>query len=289
MVVKAAHAAGITLYDTADAYGAGTAERVLGDALGPLRGHRREELTIVSKWGNTIDEASRQLTGQDSSPGYVRHALQQSLSRLGTDYLDVYLLHLSGLEPQRAAGLLETLQQLVKEGTIRGYGWSTDDPELAASWANQPGVTAMEFEVNVVHDATELINLCQTENLPALTRGPLAHGLLTGSHPRGSQIDDLQDFRRRSPDWLVYFNEGRPDKVLSTRAEAVQEILRSGGRTMTQGALAWLWARSPVLVPVPGARTISQAHENAKALDHGPLTEAQMAEIATLLSEQSAP
>lgn len=80
----------------------------------------REKSLRSFDYDANIDEASRQLTGQDSSPGYVRRALQQSLSRLGTDYLDVYLLHLSGLEPQRAAGLLETLQQL--RGRWHGFG-----------------------------------------------------------------------------------------------------------------------------------------------------------------------
>lgn len=284
-VVRAASDAGITLFDTADAYGAGTAERVLGDALGPLTGSRRDEVTIVSKWGNTIDEGSRQLTGQDPSPSYVRQALRASLDRLGTGHLDLYLLHLSGLDADRAAVLLGTLEDLVHEGLVRGYGWSTDDPGLAGSWVGQAEVRAMEFEVNVVHDAAEMIDLCQTAGLSGLVRGPLGHGLLTGAHPRGSRIEDLQDFRRRSPDWLTYFSDGRPDDELAMRAEAVQDVLRSDGRTLVQGALAWLWGRSEVLLPVPGARTVAQMQENAAALDKGPLTHEQMSEVAELLSE----
>lgn len=82
----------------------------------------------MSKWGNTIDEASRQLAGQDPSPAYVRSALQASLARLGTDFSDVYLLHLFGLEKERAVELLGTLQQLVAEGRSGATGGTSTTP-----------------------------------------------------------------------------------------------------------------------------------------------------------------
>ncbi len=283
-VVRAALDAGITLFDTADAYGAGTAERLLGEVLA----RHREEVTVVSKWGNTIDETTRQLTGQDPTPGYLRTALEASLRRLRTDHLDLYLLHLSGLPAAQAADLLGTLQGLVTAGSIRGYGWSTDDPALAAAWAGQPGFRALEFEVNVVRDAPALIAVCEAHHLPALARGPLGTGLLTGAHPAGSRIIDEEDFRYRSPDWLPYFRHGHPDPHLAGRLDAVADVLTAGGRTLAQGALAWVWARSPRLVPIPGARTVAQVRENAATLHQGPLTPAQMREIDALLTPSPA-
>ncbi len=279
-VVRAAFDAGITLFDTADAYGAGTAERLLGEVLAG----RREEVVLVSKWGNTIDERARALTGQDAGPAYVRTALQASLRRLRTDHLDLYLLHLSDLPVAEAADLLAALEGLVAEGLVRGYGWSTDDPGLAASWAGQPGFRAVEFEVNVVRDAPEMIALAEAHHLPALARGPLGTGLLTGAHPVGSRIVDEGDFRYRSPDWLHYFHDGRPDPELTRRLEAVTDVLTAGGRTLAQGALAWLWARSPVLIPIPGARTTAQVRENAATLHQGPLTPGQVREVDDLLT-----
>jgi len=281
-VFRAAYDSGITLYDTADAYGTGTAERLLGETLSGTPG-KRDRITLVSKWGNTIDEEARQLTGQNATPEYVRQALAASLGRLRTDHLDLYLLHLSGLPVAEASELLGTLQDLVTEGSIRAYGWSTDDPELAAAWVGQPGFGGLEFEINVVHDAPELVALCESNGIPGLARGPLGTGLLTGAHPLGSLITDEQDFRRRSPDWLNYFRDGAPVKELAEALEAVRHILTSGGRTLAQGALAWLWARSPSLLPIPGARTVAQVRENAGAMEYGPLTTDQMREIDELL------
>jgi aryl-alcohol dehydrogenase-like predicted oxidoreductase len=238
---------------------------------------------LVSKWGNTVDEQARQLTGQDASPGYVRRALEASLGRLRTDHLDLYLLHLSGLPAAEAEELLQVLQDLLGEGKTRGYGWSTDDPDLAAAWVGRPGFRGLEFEVNVVHDAPELVELCESQGLAALARGPLGTGLITGTHPAGSRIVDELDFRYRSPGWLTYFTDGRPDPVLGARVEALVDVLTAGGRTVAQGALAWHWARSPVLVPIPGARTVAQARENAAALVAGPLTPQQMQEVREIL------
>lgn len=110
-------------------------------------------------------------------------------------------------------------------------------------------MTAVEFEVNVVHDAPELIDLCELAQLPALVRGLFGHVQLTGAHPRGSRIDDVEDFQRRSPDWLTYLQDGRPDETLTAPAEARAEDHPRQRRIMVQGALASLWGRSPVLVP----------------------------------------
>lgn len=279
-VLRAAFDAGVTVFDTADAYGTGTAERLIGEALGSVR----DQIAIVSKWGNVIDEANRQLVGADPTPGYIRTALEASLDRLRTDRLDLYLLHLSGLPIDDANQLLGTLRELVAEGKIGAYGWSTDDPTLAAAWLGQPDFGAIEFEVNVVRDAPNLIDICDAHSLPGLVRGPLGTGLLTGRHGRNSRIDDTHDFRRVSPDWLNYFRDGRPVGRYVDRLEAVTDILTSNDRTIAQGALCWLLARSPHLIPIPGARTVEQAIENTAAINHGPLTAEEMTAIDASLA-----
>jgi aryl-alcohol dehydrogenase-like predicted oxidoreductase len=279
-VLRASFDAGITVFDTADAYGTGTAERLIGEALGDVR----DDVAIVSKWGNVIDEQARRLVGTDSSPGYVRVALDASLDRLRTDHIDLYLLHLSDLPVDEANELLGTLDDLAAEGKIGAYGWSTDDPALAGAWLGQRGFGAIEFEANVVRDTPELIGMCDQHLLPALVRGPLGTGLLTGAHPRGSQITDDHDFRRVSPPWLNYFRDGRPDDRFADRLEPIVDILTGNGRTIAQGALCWLLARSPHLIPIPGARTVAQAMENAASIEQGPLTDDEMTTIDHVLS-----
>jgi aryl-alcohol dehydrogenase-like predicted oxidoreductase len=82
---------------------------------------------------------------------------------------------------------------------------------------------------------------------------------------------------------MKYFKNGRPNPEWAKKVEAIREILTSGGRTLAQGALAWLWARSPLMVPIPGIRTVRQVEENAGAMQYGPLTREQMAEIERVM------
>ena len=279
-VLAAAFDAGITLFDTADAYGCGTAERLIGENLA----QHRDEITLVSKWGNVINEATRQLEGTNSTPAYDHNALDASLRRLRTDHLDLYLLHLSGLPAAEANDLVGTLVDLVDAGKIGGYGWSTDDPALAAAWIGQPGFSAIEFEINVVRDAPELVELCEHRDLAALARGPLGTGLLTGKYSGDRRIEDPEDFRYASPEWLNYFQNGQPVERYASRLAVLTEILTANGRTLAQGALAWLWARSPNLIPIPGARTVEQVRENAAAMHHGPLAASEMTAIHDTLA-----
>jgi aryl-alcohol dehydrogenase-like predicted oxidoreductase len=90
-----------------------------------------------------------------------------------------------------------------------------------------------------------------------------------------------------SLDWMIYFRDGRIAPEYAGRLDAVRELLRSGGRTLTQGALGWLWAKSSRTLPIPGFRTVAQVEENAGALDKGPLPASVMAEIDAALSSFS--
>ncbi|MEU2335969.1 aldo/keto reductase [Streptomyces sp. NPDC006654] len=267
---------GVTFFDTADTYGAGHSERVLGRALGK----HRDEVVVATKWGNVFDEETRTLTGADDSPAYVRRALTASLRRLGTDHVDLYQLHLSDADPVRAAELRDVCEELVGEGLIRGYGWSTDDPDRAAVFAEGPHCTAVQHTLNVLQDAPRLVALAEELRLAAVNRSPLAMGLLGGRRAAAG----AGDIRSRPPAWLPGFGDGAgADAAWVERIEAVRSVLTSEGRTLAQGALAWIWARSPRTVPIPGFRSVAQAEENAGALAKGPLTEAQLAEIDRLL------
>ncbi|MFR9722405.1 aldo/keto reductase [Streptomyces sp. MS19] len=271
---------GVTFFDTADVYGAGHSERVLGKAVAG----RRDQVVLASKWGSVFDEAAKTAADEPGlTPEYARAALTATLGRLGTDYLDLYQLHVNYAPLAAAAALRDVCEEFVREGLIRAYGWSTDDPERARLFAEGPHCASVQVNCNVLQDAPEMLALCDELDLAAVNRGPLAMGLLTGKYTDAA-VTDKGDIRAVPPPWLAFFENGRVVPEWQARFEAVRDILTSAGRTPAQGALAWLWARSPHTVPIPGIRTVAQAEQNAGALQFGPLTPAQMAEIESLLA-----
>ena len=268
---------GVTFFDTADTYGAGHSERILGRALGK----RRADVVVATKWGNVFDEETRTLTGRDDSPAHARRALTASLKRLETDYVDLYQLHISDADPERAAELRDLCEEFVREGLIRAYAWSTDDPARAAVFAEGEHCAAVQHAANVLQDAPEMFALCEESGLASINRSPLAMGLLAGRRQGALEAGDI---RSRPPAWLQGFSEGSgADSDWVARIDALREILTSGGRTVAQGALAWLWARSPRTVPIPGFRSVAQAEQNAGAIAKGPLTDRQLAEVDRIL------
>ncbi len=281
-VICALHCAidlGAILFDTADAYGTGQAESLLGQAL---QG-KRQDLVIATKFGNTLNRSTRELTGTDVSPRYIRQACEASLRRLRTDWIDLYQLHLGDLPIGEAIGVADTLDRLCDEGLIRAYAWSTDDPERAALFAARARVPAVQFDMNVFQDAPAMLALCDKEELAAIIRQPLAMGFLSGKH--GSQDRrPSDDIRSRPPSWLPYYRDGGGSvEAWNKRLANITEILKSGGRSLVQGALAWIWARSDRTIPIPGLRTVAQAEENFAAVALGALSPDQMQEIEKLL------
>ncbi len=218
-----------------------------------------------------------------ASPAGIRQACEGSLRRLNTDYIDVYLFHDNGFPPEKAQPVRDTLDALVEEGKIRTYGWSTDFPKSAEFFAQSEHCAAIEVELNVLDDNPAILDLCERYNLAAVNRGLLAMGLLTGKYAAGTgvSIDDVRG--QKSPEWMRYFKDGRPNPEFLKKIAAVREVLTSNGRTLAQGALAWLWARSENNIPIPGFRTVKQVEENAKAMQFGPLTQSQIEEIDALI------
>jgi aryl-alcohol dehydrogenase-like predicted oxidoreductase len=280
--IRAIHAgidSGITLFDTANVYGAGHSERVLAHAFAG----RRSQVVIATKFSAVFDETTRQRTGEDASPEGIRGACEASLRRLNTDYIDLYQFHNNHYPADKAELVRETLETLVKEGKIRAYGWSTDFPERAEVFAQGQHCAAVQLQLNVLDDNPAVIALCEKYDLAALNRGPLAMGLLTDKYTAETKpsVDDVRG--EKSPDWMKYFKDGKPNRAWLSKRDAVREILKSNGRSIAQGALAWLWGHSQKTLPIPGFRTVAQVTENAGAMQFGPLTAAQMQEIDRLL------
>ncbi len=280
--IRAIHRAldlGVNFFDTADVYGAGHGERVLARAFVG----RRKDVVIATKFANIFDETTRQVTGTSAEPAYIRQACEASLRRLNTDYIDLYQFHANGYPAEKAEPVRETLEALVKEGKIRAYGWSTDFADRAEVFAQGPNCASIQFQLNVLDDNLAVKDLCETYNLAAINRGPLAMGLLSGKYTANTKpsSDDVRG--EKSPEWMVYFKDGKPSPEWLQKMEAVRDILTSSGRKLAQGALAWLWARSEQTLPIPGFRTAAQVEENCGALQFGPLTDEQMQEIDDLL------
>lgn len=261
---------GVNFFDTADVYGCGHSERVLGRALEG----RRDEAVIATKFGLPFDEGTRSGSGADASPGYVRKACEASLRRLRTDRIDLYQLHAGAEDAASAEGVVETLEELVSEGKIRAYGTAVDALEVVRVFAKGEHCVAVQTQVNVFGAAGEVLAFCEERGLAAVCRSPLAMGLLTGKYAPGKNLPPEDDVRRDTPHW-DYFDDAAMEGW-TRKLEAIREALTEGGRTLAQGSLAWIWAHSGVAIPIPGFKTVAQVEENVGAMGFGPLPEAAM-------------
>ncbi|MBL8102837.1 MAG: aldo/keto reductase [Anaerolineales bacterium] len=280
--IRAIHRAmdlGINFFDTANVYGAGHSERVLARSFAG----RRKDVVIATKFNAVFDEKTREVLGSDSTPEGIFKACEESLRRLNTDYIDLYQFHDNGFPADKAEPVREALEALVAEGKIRAYGWSTDFVDRAEVFAQGKHCTSIQLQLNVLDDNAPVIALCEKYNLVAINRGPLAMGLLTGKYSVSTSptADDVRGVN--APAWVKYFKDGKPNPEWMKMMESVREILQSGGRTLAQGALGWLWARSEQTLPIPGFRTVVQVEENCGALQFGPLSASQMQEIGKIL------
>jgi aryl-alcohol dehydrogenase-like predicted oxidoreductase len=273
---------GINVFDTSDAYGAGHSERVIGEAFKGVR----DQAFIITKFGYVPDEQKREITGTDVSPAYIRKACEASLRRLDTDYIDMYLLHVWQLtQREEAERVADTLEALVKEGKIGSFGWSTDLLECAGWFATRPNCSAIEMNLNVLQDSPELLDFCRKHELVSINRSPLAMGFLSGKFTAESFIGK-DDVRGAGHAWVAFFKDGKPRQEFLDALAAIREILSSKGRSLVQGALAWIFARGSHTIPVPGFKSVKQVEDLAGALQHGPLSADQMAEIDRLLGRK---
>ncbi len=170
---------GVTLFDTADVYGCGHSERVLGRALAG----RRDDVVIVTKVGNRFDEQTRTGGGTDLSPA-LRRACDANLRRLDTDRIDVYLIHDGLAAPEDVPAVIDVLEELLAAGKLRWYGSSMSDPAIVRAMAKGPHMVAVEHELNVLRGELETLSVAEDLGLASLNRTPLAMGLLSGATAR---------------------------------------------------------------------------------------------------------
>ena len=277
--IRAIHVAmdlGINFFDTAANYGAGHSERILGEAISG----RRDKVFIATKFGHVVDEVKKIVHRDDDQiQSNMRQDCENSLRRLGTDYIDIYQLHEASYDPEKAPLVMAILEELVEEGKIRYYGWSTDLPDRAGIFARGEHCTAIQFALNVNHDNPEMRALCKDFDLGGINKSPLNKGILTGKFSEDSTFPE-DDIRHR-----LNFKEGLPAERLK-QVEALREVLTSQGHTLAQAALAYIWALDERMVPIPGFKNVQQVQDNAAALDLGPLNGEQLSQINEILGRE---
>lgn len=260
-VVDAAIDAGITLFDVADIYGAepGRSEEFLGQALGS----RRDQVVLATKFGMDAKGANGRDDGARGSRRYLRQAVEASLRRLGTDWIDLYQLH----QPDPGTPLAETLaalDDLVRAGKVRyiGHsnfaGWQLADAAWLAAEAGTVPFISAQNEYSLVQRGieNELIPAAEHFGVGILPFFPLANGLLTGKYrrdsaPAGSRLTDLKPALLASAPW---------DAV-----EALAAFCQERALTMVEVAFGWLLARPAVASVIAGATSPAQVAANAAA------------------------
>jgi aryl-alcohol dehydrogenase-like predicted oxidoreductase len=274
--IRAVHTAldiGVGFFDTAANYGAGHSEVVLGQAL---KG-RRDKVVIATKFGHIVNEQEKTVYGDAALIiKNVRTDVENSLRRLQTDFIDIYQLHEGGYDPSLALELQVILEELVSAGKIRWYGWSTDVVDSARQFAVGEHCTSIQFRLNAIYDNFGMRQVCADFDLAGVNKDPLNKGLLTGKFNSTSTFPE-NDIRSRE-------NFSDPEIVKRLKiVDELRDILTSDGRTMAQGALAFIWTLDERMVPIPGFKSVKQVEENAGAMQFGPLTETQVKEVQMIV------
>ena len=276
--IRAIHAAidmGVNFFDTAANYGAGHSEVILGRAL---KG-KRDKVVIATKFGHIVNEQAKTVYGDAAQIiKNVRMDVENSLRRLQTDFIDIYQLHEGGYDPKLALELQSVLAELVFAGKIHWYGWSTDIVNSAREFASGEHCTSIQFRLNAIYDNSAMRKVCADFDLAGINKDPLNKGILTGKFNSTSTFPE-NDIRSRE-------NFSNPETVKRLKiAEDLRDIFTSNGRTMAQGALAYIWALDERMVPIPGFKSVQQVTENAGAMQFGPLTESQVEEVQAIVAK----
>jgi aryl-alcohol dehydrogenase-like predicted oxidoreductase len=253
-VIHRAMELGLNFFDTADMYGVGANERLVGRALRD----RRDRAVIATKFGN-VRGADGTFLGVNGRPEYVRSACEASLSRLGMDTIDLYYQH--RVDPNTPIEeTVGAMAALVREGKVRYLGLSEAAPQtIRRAHAVHP-IAALQTEYSLWsrEPETELLDLCAELGITFVAYSPLGRGFLTGSI-RSVQDLDPDDWRRQNP----RFSAENLEANLNL-ADAVRDLADARGCTPAQLALAWLLSR-PGIVPIPGTRRVERLEENTAA------------------------
>ena len=254
-LIRAAYERGVTFFDTAEAYGPGLNEEVLGEALEPMRG----QVVIATKFGFKDGVPSN---GLDSRPERIRLVCDEALTRLRTDYVDLFYQHRvdPAVPVEDVAG---TVKELIEAGKVRHFGMSEAGPaSIRSAHAVQP-LTALQSEYSLWwrEPESEILPLLEELGIGFVPFAPLGKGFLTGKVEATATFGE-GDFRSTVPRFS-------PEALKANQAlvDLVKEIAASRNVTPAQIALAWLLAQKPWIVPIPGTTKLHRLEENLGAAD----------------------
>jgi aryl-alcohol dehydrogenase-like predicted oxidoreductase len=258
-MVRGALDLGVTFFDTAEIYGAGANEELVGEALAPVR----DQVVIATKFAQDIDYAERKPLGRMLLPGEVPGAVDGSLQRLGVDVIDLFYQHRVNPEVpiEEFAGVLG---DLITAGKIKHWGMSeAAEATIRRAHAVTP-VTAVQSEYSLWWRRPEegVVGACEELGIGFVPFSPLGKGFLTGTVDTSTTFEQGADIRSRIPRF-------EPEALAHNMAmvEKVREVAEAKGVTPGQIALAWLLALKPWIVPIPGTTKPHRLAENAAAAD----------------------
>jgi aryl-alcohol dehydrogenase-like predicted oxidoreductase len=248
---------GVNFIDTSDAYGAGYSETLLGNAL---KG-RRDKVILATKGGNVMTGANR---GQRVfEPDYISRVMDESLQRLGTDYIDLYQLHNPTVEVIEKGEVWSVLERAKQAGKIRHYGVSINSMEegIAAVKDGRAETIQVEYNLLAQEPAEKIFPLAEQANVGIIARVPLRRGILTGKMALADETRfQGEDVRARSFKGEAFAKE-------LAKADQLRFLVHGKVRTFVQAALAFCIAHPAVSITIPGARNSAQMGENAAGAD----------------------
>jgi aryl-alcohol dehydrogenase-like predicted oxidoreductase len=280
-LLRRAYDQGVTFFDTADTYGNGKGETILAEALGQAR----DKIVIGTKFGYDFYTHGRERSGhkelpQDFSPAFVRRACEESLRRLGTDYIDLYQLHNPRLWAIQSDELFETLEELKGEGKVRHYsaalgpdiGW--EEEGMAAMRQRRLPSLQIIYSILEQDPARNFFPVADECDTGLLARVPHASGMLDGTYRPGMVFETTDHRSHRKQEWLE----------TSLRKVSQLDFLhqQDSGRTIGQAAMQFVLAQPTVTSVLPNMLNEAQLQEFVAAPDTPPLTEDELSRIADL-------
>ena len=253
---------GVTFLDTADMYGSGANEELVGRAIAALPPGRREQVVLATKFGNVRDPDDPAKRGVNGRPEYVHQAIDASLRRLGLDHVDLYYQH--RVDPDTPIEeTVGAMAELVRQGKVRYLGLSEASPETIRRAAAVHPIAALQTEYSLwTRDPeAEILPTVRELGIGFVAYSPLGRGFLSGAI---RSIDDLapDDFRRQNPRF-----QGENFQRNLELVRVIEDIAGEKGCTPAQLALAWILAQGEDIVPIPGTKRRERLEENVGALE----------------------
>lgn len=264
--------AGVNFFDTADLYGGGHSEELLGKAMKD----RRERFVVATKIGLKDFDRDKNLSAYDTVQKLIA-GVESNLQRLQTDYIDIIQSHISFREPSLEC-FLEGFQILQRAGKVRAYGVSTSNYQYLQEFNADDGCATLQIDFSILNRTAEneIFPYCQEKDIGVIIRGPLAMGILTGKfnpEKKFGQFDWRRSWQENPDEREVYLQDLQKVEKLNAL---------TNGRSLTQVALQFVLSKKTVSVVIPGSKTTDQVIENVGAARMPPLSAQDLSYIETI-------